>query len=185
MTGENKSVLVADDDADIRAMIASCISMLDLRVYEAADGSQAIDIVDSEEIDLAVLDYMMPGKDGLQVCQHIKNLRGGIYIPVILLTARDGLGDKVRAFSKGADDYLTKPFHYEELQARVRVQLRLRDLNTALLAKNQELETAQKKIVEQERQLVASQLAGTTSHNLGQPLSAILLNCHLLDKLNF
>lgn len=101
-----------------------------------------------------------------------------------MLTARDSLKDKVSALEGGADDYVTKPFEYRELQARVRAQLRVRQLNLVLQRKNEELQIMQNKIVEQERQLAIGQLAGTAAHELGQPLSAILLNCHLLGKLS-
>jgi DNA-binding response OmpR family regulator len=185
MADAKKRVLVADDDTDIRGIISSSISILDLEVFEACDGEEAVRIAAEKNIDLAVLDYMMPGKDGIQACREIKAATDGQYIPVILLTARDALTDKVKALQEGIDDYLTKPFNYEELQARVKVQLRLRDLNLNLKLKNDELKKAQTKIIEQERQLLATQLAGTTSHNLGQPLSAIILNCHLLEKLSF
>ncbi len=150
---------------------------------EAADGDQAVTIARETKIDLAILDYMMPGKNGLEVCQAIKGQEGGEYVPVILLTARDNLKDKLCAFQQGADDYLTKPFHYEELQARVKAQLRVRELNLHLRLKNEQLEEAQEKLVQQERQLLASQLGGTAAHSLGQPLSAIMLNCHLLENL--
>lgn len=183
MAGILKRILVADDDPDIRAIISSCIAMLDMEVFEAADGNEAVNIANTVDIDLAVLDYMMPGRDGIEVCKIIKSHETGSYIPVILLTARDALNDKVKAFKEGIDDYLTKPFNYEELQARVKVQLRLRELNLNLKTKNEELKKAQTKIIEQERQLLATQFAGTTSHNLGQPLSAIMLNCHMLEKL--
>jgi len=97
-----------------------------------------------------------------------------------MLTARDELHEKVRALENGADDYLTKPFHVQELQARVRALLRIRDLHTQLQTKNRELQEMQKKLIEQERQMVAVQLGGAAAHRMGQPVSAILLNCHML-----
>ena len=93
------------------------------------------------------------------------------------------MADKVSALEEGVDDYLTKPFHYQELQARVKALLRIRDLTRRLKAKNNELMDMQVALVEQERQLAVHQLAGTAAHQLGQPLSAILLNCDLLEQL--
>ena len=177
-------ILVADDDPDVRSIVSSAISMLGFEYVEAADGLQAASLVKELRIDLAILDFMMPGKNGLEVCEYIKNLDGGAHIPVLLLTARDALKDKVDALQQGVDDYLTKPFHYEELQARVKAQLRVRELNLNLKSKNEELLAAQAKIVTQERQLLATQLAGSAAHSLGQPLSAIMLNCHLLENLD-
>lgn len=83
----------------------------------------------------------------------------------------------------GADDYLTKPFHYEELQARVKSQLRIRECSLRLQEKNDELLAMQEKLIQQERQLLVTEFAGTAAHSLGQPLSAIMLNCHLLETL--
>jgi signal transduction histidine kinase len=87
------------------------------------------------------------------------------------------------ALEEGVDDYITKPFNYQELQARVKALLRMRDLNVALRQKNEELKLMQERLVAQERQLAVGQLAGTAAHQLGQPLSAILLNCYLLEQL--
>ena len=178
-----KTVLVADDDPDIRAVICSAISFLGITTLEAGDGQQALSIFESTQIDLAVLDVMMPNLTGLEVCDRIKKHPLGRYVPCIILTAKDNLRDKVSALSDGADDYLTKPFHYEELQARVRAQLRVRTLNLVLQEKNQELIEMQEKLIHKERQLLANQMAGTAAHSLGQPLSAILLNCHLIESL--
>jgi adenylate cyclase len=183
MNNITPTILVAEDDADIRTIVSGAISSLGFSVIEAEDGAKAISIINDLEIDLAILDYMMPEKNGLEVCECIKRKVGGQYVPVIILTARDAVKDKVSALLQGVDDYLTKPFHYEELQARVKGQLRVRELNLNLKAKNDQLEKAQATIVDQERQILATQLAGTAAHSLGQPLSAIMLNCHLLENL--
>ena len=100
-----------------------------------------------------------------------------------MLTARTDVKDKVFALEGGAEDYLTKPFHYQELQARINALLRVRDLNVQLKDKNDELTALQGKVVAQERQLAVHQLAGTAAHQLGQPLAAIMLNCHLIENL--
>ncbi|MBX7137463.1 MAG: response regulator [Oligoflexia bacterium] len=182
MSDTNKRrILVADDDPDIRVIINGVISLLGCDVIEAADGKAALEICSSTPPDLAILDIMMPEATGTEVCQAIKKQQGGTLIPVIMLTAKDSVQDKVDAFELGADDYLTKPFNYQELQARVKAHLRIRDLNLSLQQKNSELSAAQEKLVQQERQLLVMQLAGTAAHQLGQPLAAIMLNCHLLE----
>ncbi|MCO6430042.1 MAG: response regulator [Deltaproteobacteria bacterium] len=184
MTNSEKFALVADDDSDIRTIVCSAISMLGVTPIEAENGARAISLSESINFDVAVLDVMMPDLSGLEVCRRVKATEMGRYLPIIILTARDNMKDKVSALSdSGADDYLTKPFHYEELQARVRVQLRVRQLNLDLRAKNEELVRMQEKLIQNERQLLATQLAGTAAHSLGQPLSAIMLNCHLLEAL--
>ena len=178
-----KIVLIADDDADTRDIVSTAVSILGCTPMLAVDGEAAMLACGEALPDLAILDVMMPGTDGLQVCSGLKSRPGGEFIPVLMLTARDAVEDKVAALEKGADDYLTKPFNFQELQVRIRSLLRIRELNLQLQAKNEELKTVQAKLVEQERQLVASQMAGTAAHRLGQPLSAIILNCHLLETL--
>ncbi len=178
-----RNVLIADDDPDTRAIVASAVQMLGHSVVEATDGKQALTIAQQMTIDMAVLDVMMPELHGTEVCAGIKKLDGGEYIPVLMLTARDSVKDKVSALDGGADDYLTKPFHYQELQARIKALLRVRELNLRLREQNEELQRMQEKIVQQERQLLVTQLAGTAAHQLGQPLSAIMLNCHLIESL--
>lgn len=183
MTPDLRTVLIADDDDDIRSILESAVSALGYRVVTARDGESAVVVCEKELPDLAVLDITMPHLSGTEVCRRLKAAPDGTYVPVLFLTARDGLQDKVDALDGGGDDYLTKPFHYQELQARVRALMRVRELNLRLREKNRELEEVQARLVAQERQLVAHQLAGTAAHKLGQPLSAIMLNCRLLDVL--
>ena len=177
------SILVADDDENARNLVSMGVHALGFESIEAADGEEAIASFQKNKPDMAILDLMMPGLSGREVCQKIKGTEEGSHVPVLILTARDGVRDKVLALEGGADDYLTKPFHLEELQARVKALLRVRELNLKLWEKNQELLAVQQQLLQQERQLVVMQLAGTAAHQLGQPLSAILLNCHLLEKL--
>jgi DNA-binding response OmpR family regulator len=178
-----KTVLVADDDADTRTIVEATVLALGCTPKLAASGSEAIALLQQGLPDLAILDIMMPGPDGLQVCERLKRQAGGEVVPVLMLTARDSMEDKVAALEEGADDYLTKPFHYQELQARIHALLRVRELNLQLKAKHDQLVATQQRLVERERELVAHQLAGTAAHSLGQPLSAIILNCHLLEAL--
>ena len=183
MGARQRTILIADDDEDIRSIIESAVSILGHRVVTVADGRAAEAECERELPDLAILDITMPHRSGTEVCRRIKEIPEGLFVPVLFLTARDGVRDKVDALDGGGDDYLTKPFHYQELQARVRALLRVREANLRLREKNRELEEMQAKLVAQERQLLAHQLAGTAAHKLGQPLSAIMLNCHLVEAL--
>ncbi|MDC0358375.1 response regulator [Oligoflexia bacterium] len=178
------TVLVVDDDSDTRSVVASAISMLGFMPIEAESGKQALELCHEFIPHLVVLDIMMPGMDGNEVCRAIRIMEGGDIVPIIMLTARDRVKDKVEALGGGADDYLTKPFHYQELQARVNALLRVRELNISLQEKNQELERIQQKLIEQEKKAVIGQLAGTAAHQLGQPLTAISLNTYLLETLD-
>lgn len=178
-----RRILIADIDEDSRIVVASVVSVLGYTPVVVQSGQEALDEVSKGVPDLAILDYMMPDLNGVQVCQTIKREHPQDFVPVLMLTARDTVRDKVSALADGVDDYITKPFNYEELQARVNALLRIRDLNRDLRKANEELQRMQQKIVEQERQLAVGQLAGTAAHQLGQPLSSILLNCFLLDQL--
>jgi DNA-binding response OmpR family regulator len=182
-TSHARTILIADDDGDTRVIVSSVVSILGHTPIVVADGVEALAACKEKLPDLALVDYMMPGLTGLELCQQLKQLPGGAFVPVLMLTARDAVQDKVAALEEGVDDYLTKPFNYQELQARVKALLRVRELNLELQLANAQLTEMQAKVIEQERQLVVGQLAGTAAHQLGQPLSAILLNCYLLENL--
>ena len=180
---DSRVVLVADDDDDIREIIASSVSIMGHVVLQASNGPETLGKISETEADLVILDWMMPGMTGLEVCQEFKKTEHGKHVPVLILTARDTIQDKVEAFEDGADDYLTKPFDFKELQARVKALLRMRDLYVVLQEKNIQLATMQEQLIEQQRQLAVNQLAGAAAHRIGQPLSAMLLNLHLLEDM--
>jgi two-component system response regulator MprA len=116
------AILVVDDDAPIRRMLDRTLSAVGYAVELAADGGAALAAVERSAPDLIVLDVAMPGLDGLAVCRRLR--ARGLATPVLLLTARDGLFDRVEGLDAGADDYVVKPFETEELLARVRALLR-------------------------------------------------------------
>ena len=180
---KKRRILIADTDIDSRIIVASIVTVLGHTPVVVQNGQEAISESENGVFDLAILDYTISDIDGLQVCQSIKSHHVGDFIPVLMLTERDTVRDKVKAFAEGVDDYLTKPFYYEELQARVNAMLRIRDLHCELRVANEELRRAQGLLIEQERQLAVGQLAGAAAHQLGQPLSAILLNCFLIEQL--
>jgi DNA-binding response OmpR family regulator len=115
-------ILIAEDEARIAAFIEKGLRANGFTTEVAVDAQTALNLAHSSQFDLMVLDLGLPGKDGLQV---LEELRGqGESLPIIILTARDDLDDKVTALEGGADDYMTKPFRFEELLARVRLRLR-------------------------------------------------------------
>ena len=116
-----KTILVCDDERDIVSALRIYLEGDGYRVLTAYDGREALGIVATEDVQLVLLDIMMPGMDGLQV---LKALREEHNVPVILLTAKSEDTDKVQGLNVGADDYVTKPFNPVELLARVRSQLR-------------------------------------------------------------
>ncbi|MEX0983624.1 MAG: response regulator transcription factor [Actinomycetota bacterium] len=116
-----QTVLVVDDEEAIAEAVRARLESEGYRVVVAADGPQAIAAHAAEHPDLVVLDLMLPGMDGLEVCKEIQKER---WTPVLMLTARTEEADKVAGFAVGADDYLTKPFSLRELAVRVKAILR-------------------------------------------------------------
>jgi DNA-binding response OmpR family regulator len=116
-----QTVLVVDDEEAIAEAVRARLESEGYRVLVALDGPQALETADREQPDLVVLDLMLPGMDGLEVCRRLQRER---WVPVLMLTARTEEADKVAGFAVGADDYLTKPFSLRELAVRVRAILR-------------------------------------------------------------
>jgi DNA-binding response OmpR family regulator len=114
-------ILVADDDAHIRELMRFLFSKEGYAVFEASDGEQASRLLETEQIHLAVVDVMMPLRDGLELCAEI---REHYDIPVLLVTAKGEIEDKERGFASGTDDYVVKPFEPKELLFRTRALLR-------------------------------------------------------------
>lgn len=121
----NAHVLVVDDDEEIRASLRRGLAFEGFKVSLAADGEEALRAIRDQPPDLAVLDIMMPGLDGLEVVRRLR--QADEQLPVIMLTARDAVPDRVAGLEAGADDYLVKPFAFSELLARIRVRLRRRE----------------------------------------------------------
>ena len=118
-------LLVAEDQKDLNDIITKTLTRNHYTVDSCFDGQEALDYLDMAEYDAVILDIMMPKKNGLEV---LKSLRAsGNAVPVLLLTARDSISDRVTGLDAGADDYLVKPFAFEELLARIRVMLRKRE----------------------------------------------------------
>ena len=115
-------ILVVDDERAVRESLGRALELEGYRVEYAADGGEALYRLESEQPDAIVLDVLMPGIDGLEVARRVR--RAGNRVPVLMLTAREEVQDRVAGLDAGADDYLTKPFALEELVARLRALLR-------------------------------------------------------------
>ncbi|MFH1982751.1 MAG: response regulator transcription factor [Pseudomonadota bacterium] len=115
------TILVIDDDPDIRAILRDNLELDGYAVLIAPDGKAGLDNFHREMVDLVILDLMLPDMDGIQVCRAI---RSRSTVSIIMLTAKDGVSDKVLGLEHGADDYIVKPFDYLELAARIKARLR-------------------------------------------------------------
>jgi phosphate regulon transcriptional regulator PhoB len=119
-----KKILVADDERDIVELVAYNLEQEGFAVLRACDGRQAWEMVNAQKPDLVVLDLMMPGLPGMEVCRMIRRQASTATLPIIMLTAKSDPIDRILGLEVGADDYLAKPFHVRELVARVRAVLR-------------------------------------------------------------
>src|ERR671929_11270 len=114
-------ILVVDDDPHMLTMMRRVLEVEGYAVAVAPDGDTALDVLRSEPVDLIILDLMLPGRDGFEVCRLVRRESA---VPVLMLTARDEATNKVAGLDSGADDYVVKPFNPDELLARVRALLR-------------------------------------------------------------
>ncbi len=115
-------VLVVDDEPAVRRALERALRLDSYDVLLAGDGEEALDAIARDPVDAVVLDVMMPRLDGLEVCRRMRT--AGDKTPILMLTARDAIDDRVQGLDVGADDYLVKPFALRELQARLRALLR-------------------------------------------------------------
>lgn len=137
----NTRLLIAEDDRAVRDALDRALRVEGYEVILTADGSEALTALDAKRVDLIILDVLMPYVNGLSVCRTLRSR--GDRTPVLMLTARHEVGDRVAGLDAGADDYLTKPFALDELLARIRALLRRTDaaaLSPALRYQDLELD---------------------------------------------
>ena len=126
MSKTNDLIMVVDDDPDILTVLKGNLELAGFRVVTFMAGLEALAAIKSGPPDLLILDLTLPDIDGIQLCRRLRELK--LDFPVIMLTARDGLSDKVLGLECGADDYVVKPFAFLELQARIKTCLRRREV---------------------------------------------------------
>lgn len=131
-------VLVVEDEPKTRESIAEALQMEGSTVTTASRGREMIALLEDQAFDLVILDWMLPGRDGLELVRHLRSR--GAQTPVLMLTARDGVKDRVTGLETGADDYMTKPFAVTELIARCRALLRRPILSTGEFLRCQDLQ---------------------------------------------
>jgi two-component system cell cycle response regulator len=133
-------ILIADDDPVSSRLLDRLLVKWGYEVIAAHDGSEAWEVLQVENAPrVALLDWIMPGIDGLEICRRVRARSSQPYVYIMLLTANDKVGNLVEGLESGADDYLTKPFHPQELRARLRVGLRMLDLESRLVEARESL----------------------------------------------
>lgn len=140
MEDKKTKVLVVDDDEDGLYILKLLLTKMKYEVHTAKDGEEALEKAEMLVPDIILLDVMMPKLNGFEVCKRVKQSPEGMYIPIILLTAKSELTSKIEGLDCGADEYLTKPYDMHELTARIRSMLRIKLLNDSLRNANKQLE---------------------------------------------
>src|SRR5262245_3751386 len=115
-------ILLVEDEANLRRTVSDLLKSDGYSVESSADGLEAQNLAMSQPFDLIILDVMLPSRNGFDICRHLR--KNGVNTPILMLTARSELNNKVQGLKSGGDDYLTKPFETPELQARVEALLR-------------------------------------------------------------
>ena len=191
------SILVIDDEPDNIDVIEAFLSNQDYRLQYAASGPDAIALLDTFHPDLILLDVMMPGMDGIEVCQRIKAMPQWEATPIIMVTALTTKKDLARCLDAGADDFISKPVNRLELTARVRSMLRIRRQYQQLAAFNSRLEAmVQQRTAELQRMIFQDRLTGlpsrtsilqTLAENLNSgesSVAVVMLDCDQFKLVN-
>jgi DNA-binding response OmpR family regulator len=162
-------ILIVEDEFHSKLLLERVLSNRNFEVFTAENGHQALDLLySSGPVDVVLSDWMMPGMDGVQLCAEIKKREDLRRMFFILLTSRELTEDKVHALEAGVDDYLTKPCHQEELIARVRAGLRIRQLQEELLTL--------------EKRVAVIQVAATAAHEINNPLTGVFGYLDLIQE---
>jgi len=162
-----QTVLVADDDPAIHAVFRRLLKPMGVHLVSCLDGDSVETRMHEEHADLVFLDVLMPGKDGIDVCRDLRKTSASSLVPILMLSARGELDDRIRGLEAGANDYLVKPIHLAEVVAKVRTYL--------------EISRMQKKLIESERRRAVTGLLRGLAHQFNNILCGISGTAQVLD----
>ncbi len=175
-TSDPADILVVDDTTENIQFLSSLLSEKGYNVRKALSGKMALTAAKRRVPDLILLDIKMPQMDGYTVCQHLKNDPQTSDVPIIFLSALDEAADKVKAFQVGGVDYITKPFQFEEVLARIQNQLTIQNLQQQLQQNIAELKATQAEIIQKEKMASLGQLVAGIAHEINNPITFIYSN---------
>jgi CheY-like chemotaxis protein len=181
---EMPTILLVDDEKMNLRILRTILRKGKYRFLEAESGEDALKVMEQENVDLVVLDLMMPGMDGFQTLEVIKGDASTAFIPVIIASALKDSVDIEKGLELGANDYFTKPLSDDDrrfqLPLKVRNLVKMKRMQDELVNLNKELKKVQDKLIEKEKESAVVEMAGAASHELNQPLTAILGNLQLI-----
>lgn len=191
--GNGEKILIVDDNPVNREVVKTRLELNHYQPIEAVDGIDGIEKMEREKPDLVILDLMMPRMSGYEFCKRVRKEYSPDEAPIIMLTARTEMGDKIYGLQLGANDYIAKPFNKEELVARVAVLLRIRQMSRELHKWNEELEQrvdertaelvkTQEQLIQAEKLATLGTMAGGVAHEINNPLTAVLTNVQMLKS---
>ena len=182
-------ILIVDDTAENIRFLSALLLQQGYHVRKAINGKMALMAAQATAPDLILLDVNMPDMNGYEVCTQLKADATTSRVPIIFLSALDEVADKIKAFQVGAVDFITKPFQFEEVLVRLQTHLKIKDLQTQLQAKNDQLQDAfdhlkqmQAQLVRKEKMLGLGQLVAGVCHELNNPMSFIAGNLNPADN---
>jgi len=144
-------ILVADDDPVTLRMLQVVLEGWNFEVIPARDGLEALSLIRERDVSIALLDWAMPKMNGVEVCRRMREAGGEHYVYIVLLTARDSKDDLVTAMNAGADDFINKPFHTEELHSRIKAGVRIIELENRLAKEVKRLQQALEEVSQLKR----------------------------------